>query len=122
MAQSTVERDSVLQHTPTKNLLCLNVCGLKRRLQNQEFKDYISNFDIVCTMEAKTKPIDEQSVTHKGYKLFFHHRTLTEKKKRSGGIVIFFKNNIHEHVTEIKFSNEDYIQWFKLGEQVLGLG
>ena len=122
MAQSTTESGSVLQHTPTKHLLCLNVRGLSLRLKKKEFKDYISNFDIVCIMEAKTRPIDEPSVTHEGYKLFFHHRTLTEKKKRSGGIVIFFKNNIHEHVTEIKFSNEDYIQWFKLGEQVLGLG
>ena len=40
------------------NLLCLNCCGIKSRLQYPEFQNMIRNHDILCFVETKTDDLD----------------------------------------------------------------
>ena len=40
------------------NLLSLNCCGIKSRLQYPEFQNMIRNHDILCFVETKTDDLD----------------------------------------------------------------
>ena len=41
------------------NMLSLNCCGIKKRLQYPEFENLVRNHDITCIVESKTDDRDE---------------------------------------------------------------
>jgi hypothetical protein len=41
------------------NLLSLNCCGLKSKLNYPEFHEFVNTFDILCFVESKTDDLDE---------------------------------------------------------------
>ena len=41
------------------NILTINVCGLKRRIQYPEFLELVNDYDILCFVETKTDDVDE---------------------------------------------------------------
>jgi hypothetical protein len=45
------------------NILSLNCCGIKKRLQYPEFEDLLRNHDIICLVESKTDDRDEIKLT-----------------------------------------------------------
>lgn len=41
------------------NILTINICGLKRRIQYPEFLELVNDYDILCFVETKTDDVDE---------------------------------------------------------------
>ena len=65
---------------------CINVCGLKHRLNYPEFEETVTNFDILCVTETKLAHTDVISVP--GYNFLSQQRKQMFIRK-SGGIGIF---------------------------------
>ena len=94
------------------NLKCgsLNVCGLKPRLNYEEFKDTVKEHDIFCVSETKIDKYD--IITLESYTFLSQWRKQSYLRK-SGGIGVFIKDEIFPYVTAIE-SDSDYIFWFKI--------
>jgi hypothetical protein len=54
------------------NLLSLNCCGIKSRLQYPEFQNMIRNHDILCFVETKTDDLDV--INFPGFKFILKNR------------------------------------------------
>ena len=106
---------------PNLKILGLNVCGLISKLNLSILEDYIfDNLDIVCLSETKTDQIDEVNANIGGFKPFFHHRKNFVRK--SGGIVTFITESIAQHAKVLSPSENEFVQWIKIDENVLGYG
>jgi hypothetical protein len=66
------------------NILSLNCCGIKKRLQYPEFENFVRNHDIICLVESKTDDRDEIKLS--GYIFKLKNRKKIAKVK-SGGIL-----------------------------------
>ena len=110
-----------LFHEPSKNLrvLGLNVCGLLSKLNLNILEDIIcDNYDIICFSETKLDVIDEANIEIEGFVPFYPHRP--KYRRKSGGIATFVNMNISEKVELVKPSDNEYVQWLKVNESVLG--
>ncbi|CAC5420220.1 unnamed protein product [Mytilus coruscus] len=72
------------------NIITLNVCGLKRRIQYPEFLELINEFSILCFVETKTDNLDVIDLP--GYK-FVMKIDLIFNRVKLGGIVLGLKNH-----------------------------
>ena len=91
---------------------CLNVCGLKSRLQYPEFSDTLSHYDIFCVTETKLDHND-------------NHTFLSQERKqtfirKSGGIGIFFRNNLESKIKRIETAS-DYIFWLRMDKALFNI-
>jgi hypothetical protein len=70
------------------NLLSLNCCGLKSKLNYPEFDEFVNTFDILCFVESETDDLDE--IVLPGFLIKMKNRKCFSNRK-SGGIVLGFK-------------------------------
>ena len=95
---------------------CINVCGLKHRLNYPEFEEIVTNFDILCVTETKLDHTDVNSVP--GYNFLFQQRKQKFIRK-SGGTGIFYRNRFEGKVKIID-TESDYILWVKFEKTLFG--
>lgn len=95
---------------------CINVCGLKHRLNYPEFDETLTNFDILCVTETKLDHTDVISVP--GYN-FLSQQRKQKFIRKSGGIGIFYRNRF-EGKFKIIDTESDYILWVKFEKTLFG--
>ena len=83
---------------------CINVCGLKQRLQYPEFHETLSDFDI-CVTETKLDHTDKITIPGYGF--------LSQERKQnfirsSGGMTVIFKTSFERNL-KITHTDSDYI-------------
>ena len=91
------------------NLLSLNCCGIKSRLQYPEFQNMIRNHDILCFVETKTDDLDV--INFPGFKFIMKNRK-NIAYRRSGGIMVGYRDTL-VNMIEIKETSCKYVLWFK---------
>ena len=91
------------------NLLSLNCCGIKSRLQYPEFQNMIRNHDILCFVETKTDDLDV--INFPGFKFIMKNRK-NIAYRRSGGIMVRYRDTL-VNMIEIKETSCKYVLWFK---------
>ena len=101
--------DSVIDDICTLNILSLNCCGLKLRLQYPEFCELFQKYDIICLQETKTDDLDVIELP--GY--VFNMKNRKKFGKKSGGIVLAYKESYSNYI-EVLESDSKFVLWFKL--------
>lgn len=81
------------------NMLSLNCCGIKKRLQYPEFENLVRNHDIICLVESKTDDRDEIKLP--GYIFKLKNRKKIANVK-SGGILLGFKDKYEKFIEPIE--------------------
>ncbi|CAG2241563.1 unnamed protein product [Mytilus edulis] len=105
------------------NLIYINCCGLKHKLQYPEFETLLQKHEILCFVESKTDDMDEICIP--GYKIKAKNRRKISRVK-SGGIVLGFRENISDCIQVIE-TNSKFVLWckisrlFKDGVVILGV-
>ncbi|VDI50830.1 Hypothetical predicted protein [Mytilus galloprovincialis] len=105
------------------NLIYINCCGLKHKLQYPEFETLLQKHEILCFVESKTDDMDEICIP--GYKIKAKNRRKISRVK-SGGIVLGFRENISDCIQVIE-TNSKFVLWckisrlFKDGDVILGV-
>ncbi|CAG2236450.1 DNASE1L [Mytilus edulis] len=94
------------------NILCINCCGLKSRINYPEFSELIYKNDIACFVETKTDDLDD--IRLKGYKFILKNRKKVSRIK-SGGIALCFKEHLHENIEVIK-TDCKFVLWCKISK------
>lgn len=84
-------------------ILSLNVCGVKNKLNNDKFVNLIHKHDIVRLTETKTDDIDKTQI-HGFATSMKNRKKLT--KTRSSGIMLVVKDDIVKYI-KIKLKNRD---------------
>ena len=92
------------------NILSLNVCGIKKRLQYPEFIELINRYDIICLQESKTDNCDEISVPGDISKMKNRH-DMTFRK--SGGLMVLYKEKLCDHIKFLS-SDSNFVIWFEI--------
>lgn len=93
---------------------CLNVGGLKKRLNIPDFVEYVQTFDIFCVSETHADYSDLLDID--GYFFFSHPRTQPYKRK-SGGIGIYVRSNFASGFKVLPCSTE-YVLWLSIDKSV----
>ena len=104
--------------TNTLKILGLNVCGLQLRLDNCLLQRYVENHDVLCISETKLDKIDELNISIPNFTPVYHHRK--EYTRKSGGLAIFVRSKHFNHITELKYSQAECVQWIKISKKLLG--
>ena len=68
-----------LEERNVVNILCLNCCGLQKRLNYPEFYELISKYDILCFKESKSDDLDFFDIP--GYEVKMKNRKKVAKGK-----------------------------------------
>ena len=90
-------------------VLSLNVCGVKNKLNYDEFANLINKHDIVGLTETKTDDTDKIEIP--GFVTFMKNRKKLTKT-RSGGIMLVVKDDFVKYVKIINTDNFDKIYTF----------
>lgn len=104
-------------HNSNLKLLSLNVCGLKSKLIIPEFKDLLSDHDIIGFQETKLDFVDEEQFCH-GFYMFYKSRHKVSKDK-SGGLAIAVKNSIAKYISILETASK-LVLWFKISNKLTG--
>ncbi|CAG2192228.1 unnamed protein product [Mytilus edulis] len=92
------------------HLLSLNVCGLKRKLLYQEFRDLLKCNDLLCLTETKLDDLDEINFED----FTFHYKN---RKKitsfRSGGIALGYRSQYAKFIHCIE-TDCPFVLWFRV--------
>ena len=105
------------------NLLSLNVCGLRKKLNDGIFEEYIKNFDIICLTETKTDTITETLLPN-NFKYVYK-----EKSKSNGskfplggihGIGVLVRDKIFEFVSVLKNGISETVLWLEISKKAFG--
>ena len=96
------------------NVLSINVCGLKSKLNIPEFTELINSYDIIGFQETKLDDVDEINID--GYTVICQNRKKISRY-RSGGTAIAVKNSLLKFVKFDK-SESNLIQWFTVSKTV----
>lgn len=99
--------------------MSLNVCGLTARQVYPEFRDFISQYDIVCFQETKLDDIDINKIDLYDFDILFKNRKIISKR-RSGGISVAIKTKYFKYVRELKTESKLAL-WFVLSHTLTGL-
>ena len=75
------------------NILSLNCCGLKKRLNYPEFQDLVKKNDIVCLQETKTDDLDVIEIN--GFEIKMKNRA-KYCRLNPGGIILAYKKELSE--------------------------
>ena len=97
--------------------MSLNVCGVNRRLQYDEFVKFLSSCDVICLTETKTDDTDVVQIP--GFSVFLKNRCKLSNV-RSGGIALLFRDSLVKYVTVIK-TDCAYISWFKMSKSLFNI-
>ena len=92
-------------------IVLLNICGLKSKLKQYEFEEYIQKYKLIFLTETKLNCLDD--ITIPDYKIIVNNRK--GARKSSGGVAILVHKSIEKCITRldneinetlwIKFSN-----------------
>ena len=111
--------NSKLNLTDVK-FLSLNVCGLRSKLKQTEFLEFISMYDIIVLTETKTDELDldllNETFTSLGYLSHFQSRKSNTNQK-SGGIALIFKETLSQYITVID-NRCECVLWFKIDKHL----
>ena len=84
-------------HSHYIDLLSLNVCGLKSKLQVKEFVSMLKNYDVICMCETRCDDADMNNVRDKmeelGFNIVFKNRYALSRFK-SGGLIIALNREV----------------------------
>ena len=102
----------------TFNVLTLNCCGIRTKLNYPEFHELVNDFDVLCLVETKTDDLDEIIIP--GFITKFKNRKAFANRK-SGGIMLAFKKKFVKYInplnTESSFvflvQNLERITWVR---------
>jgi hypothetical protein len=89
------------------NVLSLNCCGVKLRLQYPEFCELIKKNDIVCLQETKTDDIDK--IDLEGYT--FKMKNRKKIGRISGGIILGYKDHLRYSLNYLLHYYYYYMSW-----------
>ena len=92
---------------------CLNVCGLKRRVQYPEFCTLVNQHDILCVAETK---LDDTDVILVDNYTFYNKPRRQSYIRKSGGLGFLVSNSISNHMKQVQTDSE-YIYCLSLSKQ-----
>ena len=102
MYNTNISDKKQYQNNVITKILGLNVCGLKSKLNNGIFDDYVKNFDILCFSETKLQNIAD--IDFSGTNLEDYYCHIKEHVSGYGhqyggvhGICMLVKNNLVKH-------------------------
>ena len=101
-------------------ILSLNVCGLVSKLNNPDFIEFISLYDIICLTETKIDQYDTIDV--EGFTIL--PCVIRQNcKSKSGGICVLVRDCFCKYVKVIDpvyfSSHSDFVMWFTVDEKLL---
>jgi len=99
------------------NILTINVCGLKRRIQYPEFLELVNDYDILCFVETKTDDVDEIDLP--GFIIKMKNR-FQFRRVKSGGIIVGFRKSLGDNISIIE-TDSKYVLWFKISKNIFRL-
>ena len=109
----TVDQDFSLKQL---QFLSWNVQGIRSKLNDQDFLEYISKFDVLIFTETWHSEITNLNID--GFDNFSCPRPQANKnaKRNSGGFFVFFKRYLNGRLELIE-SDEKGFFWFKLNKE-----
>ena len=103
-----------------------NINGLaEEKMDNPDFKNIITQYDIICLTETWDKEKNEPNLNIKmqfpGYSSIKRNRKNKHKKARrnSGGILIIYKNALENYIKVVNKKDQN-ILWIKIDKYVTG--
>lgn len=103
------------------SLLSWNVWGLKRKLCDVDFCEYVNNFDILLFGETWLNKDDPYDFSISGYECDHVYACKTPGVKSgrySGGVSVYFKSCLKQYVSVISKSTYGLI-WIKIDNKIL---
>ena len=92
--------------------MSLNVCGLCRKLENDDFVSQLSRYDILSMCETKTDDVDidyiSNSLAELGFTVFLQNRKRLTNW-RSGGILVAVKSEMSGYVKRVNCTDDFFI-------------
>ena len=101
---------------PKLEILSWNINGLKRKIAENDFLQYISQYDIVVFSETWISKSDSVNLDINGYICDYipgNKSKRARKDRCSGGISVYYKSELKNHVTVIE-KQQCGIVWIKL--------
>ena len=98
------------------NILSLNCCGVKLRLQYPEFCHLVCNQDIICLQETKTDDLD--TIELPGY--IFKMKNRQKIGRQSGGMILAHKESLENYIELLDIESK-YVLWFKVSSKLVNL-
>lgn len=98
------------------NILSLNCCGVKLRLQYPEFCQLVCNQDIICLQETKTDDLD--TIELPGY--IFKMKNRKKIGRKSGGMILAYKESLENYIELLDIESK-YVLWFKVSSKLVNL-
>ena len=96
------------------NILSLNCCGVKLRLQYPEFCQLVCNQDIICLQETKTDDLD--TIELPGY--IFKMKNRIKIGRKSGGMILAYKESLDNYIELLDIESK-YVLWFKVSSKLV---
>lgn len=103
------------------SIASINVCGLTRKLEYEEFITFVQSKDLLLFQETKSDDVDSEILHSKflglDYTLFWKNRSKLSTR-RSGGLAVAVKN---EHIKKIHHitTESSFVQWISISKNVL---
>ncbi len=112
-----------INRTHTLSIVSLNVCGLRTKLEYDDFQELIKSNDIICLQEIKTDSLDHEYIKMKMKKLGYHAEIKSRQQisnVRSGGLCIIYKENLTKHCNYQHCEDNRYMQMLKVDKNLTG--
>ena len=90
--------DCLLNLNKTFNVLTLNCCGIRTKLNYSEFHELVNDLDVLCLVETKTDDLDEIIIPV--FITKFKNRKPFANRK-SEGIMLAFKKKIVKYINPL---------------------
>ena len=105
-------------------ILGLNVCGLRSKLNNGIFDEYVKCFQVICLSEtklSKNTDIDFSGTSLIDYNCYTKEKTI-ESHQYGGvhGLCMLVSNNIVKHSKLITGVKSPYVLWVQFSEEAFG--
>jgi len=97
------------------------VNGLKRKIADTDFCEFVSKYDIVFFNETWISDKNQTDLNIKGFDcnhIFGNKSRTTVKGRYSGGLAVYFKSYLSEYINVVKKSQEGLL-WLKISPNIL---
>ena len=103
------------------HMLCLNVCGLRKKLSDGILEQYITNFDIVCLVETKTDYLNENMLP-RCFEYLSKEKSDKDKFPFGGihGIGVLVRDRISDCISVLKNGKSETILWLHITKKAFG--
>ena len=92
--------------------------GLRRKLDDIDFIDYLKSCDITFLSETWLNEKHTENLTLQGFEsthVFGQKRTGVKKGRLSGGLSVYFKTDLKKNISVIE-TNKSGILWLKINK------